>query len=252
MKRVRLATSWLLFLPSLVLIQAIPLFAAEQSSAGGVIIGPQPSAPEDGRLLNRQPREGSSTLEIAPQPSTAPRPPDGNADKADGNFKPDQDLAAIDRDRRIERPDDGRRPYLGIELQYTSQCLMGMEEHGFEILSIEPNSPAARAGLKARKPTTAIGELEAMGSVFAFPLALFTVPRLRRSGALGMPGDMIVAVDDHRVRTEQELMRELDPLRPGDTAYITVIRPVVGGGHQTLRIAVHIDRTIDPPDGEKR
>jgi S1-C subfamily serine protease len=122
-----------------------------------------------------------------------------------------------------------------------------MEMHGFEVVTIAPKSPAARAGLQARKPSTPLGELKAFGSLLAFPVALFTVPRLRRSGALGMPGDLIVAVDDRRVRTEDELTRALDPLRAGDVVYLTVIRPVVGGGHQTLRIALHIDETLDPP-----
>jgi S1-C subfamily serine protease len=61
-----------------------------------------------------------------------------------------------------------------------------------------------------------------------------------------MPGDLIVAVDDRRVRTEEEFMRAIDPLRAGDTVYVTVIRPLVGGSHQTLRIAMHIDETLPP------
>ena len=62
-----------------------------------------------------------------------------------------------------------------------------------------------------------------------------------------MPGDLIVAVDDYRVRTERELMAALDTLRAGDVVYFTVIRPVVGGGHRTLRIVVHVDSMLDPP-----
>jgi S1-C subfamily serine protease len=64
-----------------------------------------------------------------------------------------------------------------------------------------------------------------------------------------MDGDLIIAVDDRRVRTEHDVEAALDRLRPGDTTYITVIRPVVGGGHRTMRVALHIDQTIKaPPD----
>ena len=114
-----------------------------------------------------------------------------------------------------------------------------MEEHGFEVVNVYPNSPAARAGLHARTRSTPLGDFES--------LAIFTIPMLRRSGALGMDGDLIVAVDDRRVRTEREIAAALDRLRPGDTTYITVIRPVVGGGHRTMRVALHIDREIEVP-----
>jgi S1-C subfamily serine protease len=198
-------------------------------------------------LLKSQPHADAPTLELAPQPSVTPSPPNSSSETAARKFQQSDDVAALNREFKKTQPDDGRRPYLGFELEYTSQCLFGMEMHGFEVLSIAPNSPAAHAGLQARKPATALGNLAALGSVLAFPVGLFTVPRLRRSGALGMPGDLIVAVDDRRVRTEEEFMHAIDPLRAGDTVYVTVIRPIVGGSHQTLRIAMHIDETLPPP-----
>ena len=197
-------------------------------------------------LLKSQPHADAPTLELAPQPSVAPSPPNSSSETARRKFQQSDDVAALNREFKKTQPDDGRRPYLGVELEYTTQCLFGMEMHGFEVLSVAPDSPAAHAGLQARKPATALGNLAALGSVLAFPVGLFTVPRLRRSGALGMPGDLIVAVDDRRVRTEEEFMRAIDPLRAGDTMYVTVVRPIVGGSHQTLRIAMHIDETLPP------
>jgi hypothetical protein len=197
-------------------------------------------------LLKSQPHADAPTLELAPQPSPAPTSANSSPETAERKFQQSDDVAALNREFKQNQPDDGRRPYLGLELEYTTQCLFGMEMHGFEVMSVAPNSPAAHAGLQARKPATALGNLAALGSVLAFPVGLFTVPRLRRSGALGMPGDLIVAVDDRRVRTEEEFMRAIDPLRAGDTVYVTVIRPLVGGSHQTLRIAMHIDETLPP------
>jgi len=90
-----------------------------------------------------------------------------------------------------------------------------------------------------------MGELKALGSILLLPVALYTMPLLRRSGALGEPGDLIVAVDDQRVRSKGQLLTALNHLKPGDTTYVTVIRPLPGGSHRTMRIALHIDREVD-------
>ena len=41
------------------------------------------------------------------------------------------------------------------------------------------------------------------------------------------------------------LLSALDHVKPGDTTYITVIRPLHGGYHRTMRIALHIDYETD-------
>ena len=120
-----------------------------------------------------------------------------------------------------------------------------MEEHGFEVVNVYPNSPAARAGMVARTGSTAEGDLGALGSVLLLPIAPITFPLLRKSGALGTGGDLIIAVDDVRVRTPEEIRYALGHLKPGDTTYITVIRPLAGGYHRTMRIALHIDHETD-------
>ena len=120
-----------------------------------------------------------------------------------------------------------------------------MEEHGFEVVSVYPNSPAARAGLIGRTGSTPAGEWKALGSLLLGPVALVTFPMLRKSGALGTDGDLIVAVDDVRVRTREEMLHALGHLKPGDITYITVIRPLPGGYHRTMRIALHIDHLTD-------
>jgi len=53
-------------------------------------------------------------------------------------------------------------------------------------------------------------------------------------------GDLIVAIDDVRVRSERGLRDELEKLKPGDLAYVTVLRPLPGGVHQTIKIAIEL------------
>src|SRR5580692_9951446 len=178
----------------------------------------------------RQP-PGSTTLEVAPQPSARVPAPDKQETAEQRAFRQsrEEEIARLNRNFHPHDPEDSHRPYLGIDLEYTTQCYLGMEEQGFEVVSVYPNSPAARAGLIGRTGSTPTGELKALGSLLLGPVALMTFPLLRNSGALGTDGDLIVAVDDVRVRTEDEIRHALYHLKPGDTTYITVIRPLAGG-----------------------
>ena len=248
MRRAGFATSWLLScLLSFCLLDPYLPSAAEQMPAADdkALIQQQPAGDVGSRLNLRRQGE-SSTLEVVPRPQDVPPPPAGSTDDASRSYRPSDDLATSET-RERPAPDDGHRAHLGVELEYTTQCLLGGEINGFEVVNVWPNSPAERAGVQARKPSTPLGDLETIGSLLTLPLALFTAPRLRRSGAVGMAGDIIVAVNDRRVRTERELRYELDRLRAGDTVYLTVIRAITGGGHQTLRIALRTDESIASP-----
>jgi hypothetical protein len=206
----------------------------------------QPADSATPRVPSRQPSE-STTLEVAPQPSGKVPAPDKGETAEQRAFRQSRqdEIARLNRNFHPHDVEDSHRPYLGIELEYTTQCYLGMEEHGFEVVSVNPNSPASRAGLIGRTGSTPAGELKALGSVLLGPVALVTFPLLRASGALGTAGDLIVAVDDVRVRTVEEIRHALDHLKPGDTTYITVIRPLPGGYHRTMRIALHIDHETD-------
>jgi hypothetical protein len=210
-----------------------PSFAAQTSDTGvSRVPAPQPST--------------ATTLELAPQPSTASKSPARGEVPHERAFRKSEDLAALDRNFHPEEDlDHPHRPYLGLSLEYSTQCFLGMEEHGFEVMNVYPGSPAERAGLHARTSSTPMGDLGALGSVLLFPVSFYTMPLLRRSGALGEPGDLIIAVDDQRVRSVGQLNTVLSHIKPGDTAYVTVIRPIPGGSHQTMRIAMHIDREVD-------
>jgi PDZ domain-containing protein len=191
--------------------------------------------------------DGLTTLEIGPQTSDKVPAPDSRESRPEREFGESQEDEIVKLDGNFHPLDleDGHQPYLGIELEYSTQCYLGMEEYGFEVVSVDPNSPAARAGLIGRKGSSPWGDVGALGSVLLLgPIALITVPLLRNAGALGMPGDVIVAVGDVRVRTEEEILHTLGHLKPGDTTYITVIR-LQGRYHRTMRIALHIDHETD-------
>ena len=227
------------------LIVSLP-FAGE-TLAADIVAAPSFASQTDTSGMSRmpagQPVNPAPTLEIAPQP--ADNPPARTEVPDAREFRKSQDVASRERNSLKENSDRDHNPYLGISVEYSTHCYAGAEEHGFEVMNVYPGSPAARAGLQARTPSTPMGDLETLGSILFFPVALYTVPLLRRSGALGMDGDLIVAVDDKRVRSKGELLTALGHLKPGDTTYITVIRPIPGGSHKTMRIALHIDREVD-------
>jgi len=212
-------------------IAAAPSFSS-QTDTGGI-----------SSLPAKQPVDSAPTLELAPQP--ADNPPARTEVPDSREFRKSEDVASRVRNSIREDADHAHNPYIGMSVEYSDRCFLGMEEHGFEVTTVYPGSPAARAGLQAATPSTPMGDLKMLGSILFPPAALFTVPMLRRSGALGMSGDLIVAVDDQRVRSKGELLKVLRNLKPGDTTYFTVIRPIPGGSHQTMRIALHIDREVD-------
>ncbi|MDO8433528.1 MAG: PDZ domain-containing protein [Candidatus Binatus sp.] len=189
------------------------------------------------RGLQSQPK----TLEVEPQPSADTPPATIDEIPTARQFRQHDELAALDRNFRPQ-PDGDHHPYLGASLEYSTQCYLGMEEHGFEVMSVYPGSPADKAGLRGKQPPSAIGVVGGLAGSALGPLALVALPLLKRSGALGSDGDLIVAVDDKRVRNQKELTDSLGHLRPGDTTYVTVIRPLPGGAHRTMRIAMHLDR----------
>ena len=153
-------------------------------------------------------------------------------------------FVVVDADKRDFRPqaeEPFSPPCLGAVLEYRTKCYRGMEEHGLEVISVDPRSGAARAGLQGQTRATALGIAGGIGGALLGPLELMVLPLLQRSGALGTGGDLVLAVDDIRVRDVNEFQKAMRALKPGDSVYLTVIRPVRGGGHQTLRIRVNLD-----------
>jgi hypothetical protein len=218
----------------------------QQTSPNSIAAQPNAAPSSASGGVSSQGGGEDATLEIAPQPGM--RPPTGSTDVIPNNreFRPGEDSASINRNFRpgqegaLNKPAETgvrKRPYLGITVEYTTQCYLGMEEHGLEVVSIDPNSPAEKAGMKPRG-NTAIGAVAETASAFLGPLQMLTNPLVEKATA-GEHGDLIVAVDDHRVRSRADLDDEMAKLKPGDTLYLTVIRPTAGG-HKTMKIAVKV------------
>jgi len=215
--------------------------------------------------------QGSSddaTLEIAPQPGLTQPKPAVKEIPSDRNFNPGEDNTSVERKFRpgtengtgnlesnVNSNDDvdsnrpHARPYLGITVQYVTKCYQGGEEHGLEVLTIDPNSPAAQAGLQARSGMTAIGAaVSTLTGVLPFG-SILSSKALGTTGAMGQGGDLIVAVDDKRVRDQSDLENAMSRLKPGDTMYLTVSRPDGSderAPHKTIKIAVHVGAVGEP------
>lgn len=210
-----------------------------------------------------------ATLEIAPQPGLAARKPTVKEIPSDRNFNPGESDTSVDSNFRPgtengtgdigsglgrQGNDDYNnrphaRPYLGITVAYRSMCFNGGEEHGLEVLTIDPNSPAAQAGLHAKSGVSAVGAAVTTLSSFLPGGSILANKALESSGAVGQDGDLIVAVDDKRVRDQSDLESAMSRLKPGDTMYLTVIRPNgtdERGPHATLKIAVRVGAVGEP------
>jgi len=191
-----------------------------------------------------------ATLEISPQ--TGVRPPNGSSDEIPANrqIRPGDDTATLNRNFKPGEQDSnlehgGRvgngRSCLGITVNYTNYCFKGAEEHGLEIVSIDRNSPAEQAALK---PTGNKGGMIAAAetaSAFLGPLQMLTNHFMEKA-AMADRGDMIVAVDGQRVRSEADFNDALARVHPGDSLWLTVVRPLPGGDHTTKTIQVKVGK----------
>jgi hypothetical protein len=175
-------------------------------------------------------------LEISRQPDG--QPPKLDETEAPRALRPSEDLASLERDSEPE-PESATSPtpYLGITLAENTKCLLGHEEHTLEVLSVYPGSPADKAGLNAKAKFSAP---QSVAAAIFIPIGLAAHALLHRAGMPGYSGDLIVGVNDHRVHDKAELDRELRKLKPGDTAYLNILRPLVTGSHQTLRLTITI------------
>jgi hypothetical protein len=212
-----------------------------------------------------------TTLEIAPQPGlTQPKPavreipsdrdfnPGEENSSVDSNFRPgiengtgnaDSNLNSSLNKNDVDSNRPHARPYLGITVQYVSKCYNGGEEHGLEVLTIDPNSPASQAGLQARSGMSAIGAAVSTLSGILPGGSILSSKALATQGEMGQGGDLIVAVDGNRVRDQSDLESAMSRLKPGDTMYLTVIRPNGMDEHThqpPMQIAVKVGAVGEP------
>ncbi|MGH7782033.1 MAG: PDZ domain-containing protein [Candidatus Binataceae bacterium] len=244
-------------------ILAVGGFAAAQNSA------PPPDPQTQDGAAPAPPGIGSqggsdATLEIAPQPGARPAKPGVEEIPGATSYRPGEDTTSINPkyepgtengDSNSERGNNPGnqngfarhgKPYLGITVKETTKCYLGMEEHGLEIITVDPNSPAWAAGVHGSTGANAAGATASTALSFVPLVGTIVASQLAKRGDLGMSGDLIVAVDDHRVRSEEDLDDAIAKLKPGDSMYLTVIRELPGGGHTTKKIQVHVGQVGQP------
>lgn len=215
--------SLLLALPRLCAAQGTPTQGSGQNGAQVLVIPPKP---------------GQTPPPIRPRPAVqnSSGPSDLTLYQHYGEGGDDTYFGPGPQPLRIKGP----LPYLGIGVDEQTFVLSGHKLHGLQVVSVDPHSPAAAAGLKPAGAPTEIGASGATAGALLGPAALVMVPLLREAGQLGSQGDLIVAVDDHRVGTKQDLADELARLRPGDTMWLTVMRNIASGHPKSVQIAVRL------------
>jgi S1-C subfamily serine protease len=127
---------------------------------------------------------------------------------------------------------------LGVSVLYTASMRGGQQVSALEVTGVDPDSPAARAGLRPGKPATTIGASTATAGELLGPVDAALRPLLAKSGQLGEDGDLIVAIDDHRVTSDSDLPDRLARLGPGDIIYLTVLRQRRDGSYRTVKLPV--------------
>ncbi|MGH7933725.1 MAG: PDZ domain-containing protein [Candidatus Binataceae bacterium] len=196
-------------------------------------------APAQQSLGAAESSDADSTLEIPPRivaPPLAAEP----APAANESTAPD---GAGNQQSPFVAPPSPKRPYLGIGVQYIfTHKPLGQVVEGLEVVSVDRGSPADRAGLRGRGAMTKIGASGATAGALVPPLEILMMPLLKKSGQLGTGGDLIVAIDDHRVERQDDLANALNQLKPGQTVYFTVVRPMADGTQETLKIPVKLGR----------
>lgn len=215
----------------------------QHSSASRFEEAPPAPASESDQTLEIAPRVAPPSVTTGPaEPATESSPGADNAEGESGSGS-----AAAAASGSTQAPDNGspaanqKRPYLGASVQYIySDDTPGRVLQGLEVVSVDPKSPAERAGLHGRGAMTKMGATGATASVLAPPLDLVLMPLLRRAGALGATGDLIIAIDDQPVQSDKDLGNALAALKPGDTVYFTLVRSMPDNSHKTYKIPVKL------------
>ncbi len=186
------------------------------------------------------PAGGDQTLVIPPT-APLPAPPNAEAPGAPEQSSAVPDIGSDNAPLPADLPapeNHGPRPYLGISVLYTVSTRDGQQVSGLEVMDVDADSPASRAGLRSRTPMSTIGASGATVGELLGPLDAAMRPLLAKSGQLGEDGDLIVAIDDHRVTNDTDLPDHLSRLHPGDIIYLTVLRQQRGGSYKAVKLPV--------------
>ncbi len=206
---------------------------------------PSPSETSSDSALEITPRTATSQ----PPTTSSPNEQESNSGELGNSIEPElpplptsgPPASMLSAARVSSRP----LPYLGLTVQrILSHSKPGRSIEGLEIVSVDHNSPAEKAGLKGRVPMTSIGASAATAGALMAPLDIALMPLLKKTGQLGGSGDLIVAVDDRRVTSETDLQTALANAQPGDTIYLTLVRMDAAGSRKILKVPVKLGKSV--------
>lgn len=123
--------------------------------------------------------------------------------------------------------DEGTINPLGISIRQDARKLAsGTDASGLLVVSVNKNSPAAKAGLKSYSHTAkSVVEGAAMVVALVFPPAIpamALLPLLEQS-QVGEDYDLIIGVDGMRVTDLPAMEDSLRDTQPGETVYLSII-----------------------------
>jgi hypothetical protein len=209
-----------------------PMGAGEDKNGGVLEIAPQ------GAPAPAQPKPPAATA--------APEPQKGDDQGSGDGTNNDVELYRTYTDTENAMGVHGPLPYLGISVKsMTIAEPDGTQQRALEVLSVDKGSPAEMAGIKGSGAATTLGASSLTASAMLGPAQELLAPLLKKTGQLGHQGDLIVAVDDDRVETEQDLAGELAKLKPGDTLWLTVLRESAKGKAKAYKVPIR----VAPPQG---
>jgi hypothetical protein len=230
---------------SAALLCAAPGVMAADPENAAMTVGPSGGtmAPQEPGGVKTIPAGGDQTLVIPPAASheREPTPGEQTAPAPNEQGAPQPDIGSDNSPLPADLPQEPRKgplPYLGVGVLYTVSSADGQQVSALKVMSVDPDSPAARAGLTAGTPATTIGATTQTAGQLLGPLDAALRPLLAKSGQLGKDGDLIVAIDDHRVTADSDLRDRLAQLHPGDIIYLTVLRQQRDGSYKTVKLPV--------------
>ena len=118
----------------------------------------------------------------------------------------------------------------GVTVRRAKLGFSGGQEVGLEVVRVDPNSAALAAGLRGPLPAS---RPTAEPSTLLRRLRAMAIPQEQ-------PGDLIVAVEDHRVHCDSNLEEEIAKAKPRDTAYLTIIRSLPDDRQKAMKIAIRL------------
>lgn len=232
---------------AMLLVAASGAIAAGPESAG-MNVGPETMTRQAPADTTGIPAGGDRTLVIPSAPTHEHAP--GGETAPNNQAAPEPDIGSDNSPLPADLPappNHGPLPYLGVSVMYTVSVTGTQQVSALKVVSVDPHSPAARAGLKAGTPATTVGATGETTGQFLGPLDAALRPLLAKTGQLGTDGDLIVAIDDHRVTAESDLRDRLARLHPGDIIYLTILRQQPDGSYKTLKLPV----TLGFPPGAR-